>query len=115
MAKTKKTTPKTSGAGKGIVKDKNFVHDQLIEQTRIMATALGIETKKKVKKDMEAQILKKLTKTSLQAMCEDTETNGKKFSKHLLQNVLPKHAKHSDCDESKKNKERIGVILKTYF
>lgn len=116
MAKSKKTkTTKTPGASKGVVKDKNFVHDQLIEQTRIIATALGIDTKKKVKKDLEAQILKKLTKTSLKEMCEDTGTNGKKFSKHLLQNVLPKHAKHSDSDEAKKNKERIDVILKSYF
>ena len=113
MAKTKKTTPKTPGAGKGVVKDKNFVLDQQIEQTRIIAAALGI--KAKLKKDLHTQILKKLTKTSLKEMCEDTETNGKKFSKHLLENVLPKHAKHSDCDEDKKNKERIGVILKTYF
>ena len=115
MAKTKKTTKKTPGASKGVVKDKNFVHDQLIEQTRLIATALGIDTKKKIKKDLEAQILKKLTKTSLKEMCEDTETNGKKFSKHLLENVLPKHAKHSESDETKKNKERIDVILKTYF
>ena len=105
----------TKSPGKGIVKDKNFVHDQLIEQTRIMATALGIETKKKLKKDLDAQILKKLTKTSLEAMCKDTETNGKKFSKHLLENVLPKHAQHAECDESKKNNERIKVILKSYF
>ena len=117
MAKTKKTTTKTPGASKGIVKDKNFVHDddQLIEQTRIMATALGIQTKKKLKNDLEAQILKKLTKTSLKEMCEDTETNGKELSQHLLENVRPKHAKHSDSDEAKKNKERIDVILKTYF
>lgn len=115
MAKTKKTTKKTPGASKGVVKDQNFVHDQLIEQTRIIATALGIDTKKKIKKDLEAQILKKLTKTSLKEMCEDTATNGNKFSQHLLENVLPKHAKHSDSDESKKNEERINVILNTYF
>ena len=114
MAKTKTTkTTKTKGASKGVVKDKNFVLDQQMEQTRIIAAALGI--KAKLKKDMHTQILKKLTKTSLKKMCEDTETNGKKFSKHLLENVLPKHAMHSESDESKKNKERINVILDTYF
>lgn len=114
MAKTKKTkTTKTPGASKGVVKDKNFVLDQQIEQTRIIAAALGI--KAKLKKDFHTQILKKLTKTSLKEMCEDTETNGRKFSKHLLENVLPKHAKHSDSDESKKNEERINVILNNYF
>lgn len=117
MAKkaTKKTAPKTSGARKGVVKDKNFVHDQLMEQIKIMATALGIETKKKLKKDLETQILKKLTKTSLKKMCEDTETWGKKFSRHLLKNVLAKHARHDESDEREKNPKRIDVILKNYF
>ena len=115
MAKTKKTTTKTPGARMGIVKDKNFVQDQLIEQARIMATALGVETEQKLKKDLQAQILKKLTKTSLKAMCNDTKTNGIMFSKHLLENVLPKHAQHAESDESMKNKERIDVIVKSYF
>lgn len=108
---------KKASASKGIVKDKNFVHDQLMEQIKIMATALGIETKKKLKKDLEAQILKKLTKTSLKKMCKDTKTWGKYFSRHLLQNVLPKHARHHDDDENKKNpnEKRIDVILKNYF
>jgi hypothetical protein len=115
--KATKKTPPTSGASKGIVKDKNFVHDQLMEQIKIMAAALGIETEKKLRKDLVAQILKKLTRTSLRKMCMDTETWGKYFSRHLLQNVRPKHARHHEDDENKKtpNEKRIDVILKHYF